>query len=229
MRPFLIAESVRELRDTYPAAHRVLQAAAGGRVARSALVQLWITEGIPYAFKDCPAIYASMRTWLGQKLDVHPKEISMTGSGRFGESWVPSKLGTSFGPKSDLDLFLVSSDCFARVEADFTRWSNEYDRGEITPQNDRQAKYWDDHQRRGPKIIQRGFLDTWMIPPWHRYETVQHVAQTMWLLKRRLEATASAPVVSKAVERVYHDMTSLVDQESFNLNCATTQLEQQES
>lgn len=133
MRPFPIAESLRNLREPYPSAHCVLQAAAEGRDARMALVQLWITEGIPYAFRHCPAVYASMRAWLACELDVHPKEISMTGSGRLGESWVPNKLGTPFGPESDLDLFLVSPDFFARVEEDFLRWSDEYRRGEVRP------------------------------------------------------------------------------------------------
>ena len=73
--------------------------------------------------RHCPAVYASMRAWLACELDVHPKEISMTGSGRLGESWVPNQLGIPFGPQSDLDLFLVSSDFFARVEEDFLRWS----------------------------------------------------------------------------------------------------------
>ena len=88
-------------------------------------------------------------------------------------------------------------------------------------------RYWDDHQHRGPKNIQRGFLDTWMIPNRYQYETVQHVAQTMWCLQCKLEATPSGPVVGKASVRVYRNMKSLVDQESFNLYRATKQLEQQ--
>ena len=170
-----------------------------------------------------------MRTWLACELDVHPKEISMTGSGRFGQSWVPNQLGTPFGPKSDLDLFLVSSDFFARVEEDFLRWRSEYGRGEVTPRNEQEAKYWDDHRRRGPEIIQRGFLDAWMIPSWDQYETGQHVAQTMSLLKRKLEATPSGPVVRKASVRVYRDFKSLVEQESINLYHAMKRLEQQKS
>ena len=51
MRPFPIADSLRNLREPYPSARCVLQAAAEGRDACMALVQLWITEGIPYAFK----------------------------------------------------------------------------------------------------------------------------------------------------------------------------------
>ena len=225
MRPFLIPESIRDLKAPYPSARRVIQAAAGGRIARADLVQLWMTEGIPYAFKDCPGVYASMRAWLAQELSVHPKQISMTGSGRFGESWVPNKLGTPFGPQSDLDLFLVSADFFARIENDFLRWSNDYRRGEVTPRSRGEATYWDDHQRRGPGIIRRGFLDAWMVPTWHRYETGQHVEDTIWRLKRKLAATPSAPVVKDASVRVYRDMKSLVDQESMNLCRATRQLD----
>ena len=107
-----------------------------------ALVQLWMTEGIPYAFRHCPAVYASMRAWLARRLDIHPKEISMTGSGRLGESWVPNQLGTPFGRGSDLDLFLVSPDFFARIKEDFLRWRNEYRRDEVKPSNAKEKKYY---------------------------------------------------------------------------------------
>lgn len=225
MHPFLVPDSIRDLEAPYPSADRLLHAAAGNRIARADLVQLWITEGIPYAFRDCPGIYASMRAWLGTRLDVHAKQISMTGSGRFGESWVPNKLGTPFGPQSDLDLFLVSSDFFVRVEENFLRWSNEYSRGEVRPRTEQETTYWDDHQRRGPDIIRRGFLDVRMVPTWHRYEIGQHVEDTMWRLKRKLEATPDAPVVRRASVRAYRDMKSLVDQESMNLYRATKQME----
>ena len=229
MRPFLIAESIRDLTTPYPTGSRVLAAAAGGTLARTDLVQLWLTEGIPHAFKDCPAAYASMRAWLATRLDVHAKDISMTGSGRFGESWVPTKLGTRFGPDSDLDLFLVSSNFFARLEADFVRWRNDFDQGDVTPRNERQATFWDDHRDRGPTIIRRGFLDAWMIPSRDRYKTGQRVAQTMFLLKRKLAATPRGPLVQKASLRVYRDTTSLIQQESLNLAYAVKQMERRTS
>lgn len=223
MHPFLIADSIRDLRSPYPTGSRVLAVAAGGKIARTDLVQLWITEGIPYAFKDCPAIYASMRTWLASRLDVHAKDISMTGSGRFGESWAPARLGSRFGPNSDLDLFLVSSEFLTRLEADFVLWRNDFNRGKITPQHDRQATFWNDHRDRGPGIIRRGFLDAWMIPSLDRYRTAQRVAQTMFLLKRKLEATPDGPPIRKASLRVYRDMESLVQQASLNLAYAVKQ------
>jgi len=221
VRPFPIAESLLNLHEPYPSAHSVVEAAADGMAVRMALAQLWITEGIPYAFRDRPGIYASMRAWLAGELEVHPKEISLTGSARLGESLTPQHRGTPFGPESDLDLFLVSSNFFARIEGDFLRWSNEYRCGAVTPRNQQEAKYWHDHQKRGPKIIRRGFLDAWMIPPWNQYEIGQRVANTMWLLRQKLAATPSGPVVKKASLRVYRDMKSLIDQISLSLYCAT--------
>lgn len=220
MRPFLVPESVRELKDPYPSARQLLQAASGGSDARSALVQLWITEGIPYAFKDCPAVYASMRAWLADRLDIHPKEVSLTGSGRFGQSWVPKKHGAPFGPQSDLDLFLVSSTFLARLKRDFVQWREEYDRGEVTPRSDREATFWEDHRRRGPLNIQWGFLDSWMIPTWPRYETAQQLADTLWRLTRKLKATPGGPAVKSASMRVYRDFRSLAKQEARNLERA---------
>ena len=220
MHPFTVAESISALRDPYPSASRLLEAAAGGKHARLDLVQLWISEGIPFAFRDCPAVYASIRAWLGQRLDVHPKTISMTGSGRFGESWVPSKCGNPFTARSDLDLFLVSADFFGRVEKDFVRWKADFEDGIVEPQNDREAKFWNDHRVRGPRIIARGFLDYWMIPMLRQYKIRRLVGQTMWYLKHRLDATENAPSVREASLRVYRDMQSLTNQESLNLRDA---------
>ena len=154
-------------------------------------------------------------------LDIHANEISMTGSGRFGQSWVPSKLGTPFGPDSDLDLFLVSSRFFDRLRRDFIRWSEEYERREVTPRSDREASFWDDHVRRGPAIIQQGFLDSWMIPTWRRYATGQQLADTLWRLKHKLDATAGGPAVKRASMRVYRNFKSLARQEARNLERAS--------
>lgn len=218
MGPFTVAESIRDLRGPYPSASRLLHAAAGGEEARLALVQLWMTEGIPHAFEDCPGVYASMRTWLGTKLAVHPKEISMTGSGRLGESWAPKKLGRPFTRDSDLDLFVVSADFFAQIKREFECWKTDYDEGVVTPQNRQQAVYWRSNRRYGPRNIHSGFIDARKIPPWDRYATAQYVTDMMWRTGEKLKVTLGAPVVREVSVRAYRDMKSLADQQSLNLD-----------
>ena len=58
MEPFSIPNPLRNLTGPYPKPCFVLDAAErGGEPARIALVRLWLSEGIPYAFRECPAIY----------------------------------------------------------------------------------------------------------------------------------------------------------------------------
>ena len=105
MEPFKSPDSLKELTSPYPDPQDLLEAAhSGGEPARIALAQLWLSEGIPYAFRCCPAIYESVRSWLSAQLGVHAKEISMVGSARLGKSPAPEKLGDPFDENSDLDI-----------------------------------------------------------------------------------------------------------------------------
>ena len=55
-----------------------------------------------------------MRDWISTKLknkglNINVKEISLTGSGRIGQSLAPKKLGQTFTEQvSDLDVFVIS-------------------------------------------------------------------------------------------------------------------------
>ncbi len=52
------------LNGVYPASEEVLHAAALGPRERSVVARLWVSEGIPFAFRECPALYEEARTWL---------------------------------------------------------------------------------------------------------------------------------------------------------------------
>lgn len=58
MEPFRIPDPLRSLTGTHPEAEAVLTAASkGGNASRVALARLWLSEGIPYAFAECPAAF----------------------------------------------------------------------------------------------------------------------------------------------------------------------------
>ena len=166
MEPFKIPESLKNLTDPYPDPKVLLEAAhSGGESARIALAQLWLSEGIPHAFGNCPAIYEAVRFWLSTQLDVHAKEISLIGSARLGKSLKPEKLGEPFSNyESDLDLFIVSSDLFERLKEDFYRWLSDFESGQVKPRNNRAAYYWRDNKKQLPMNIQRGFIFSDRIP-----------------------------------------------------------------
>lgn len=185
---------------------------------RKALARLWLSEGVPIAFDKCPAIFDAIRVWLGDKLSVSPKIITIVGSARTGFSLSPPpKYGKPFSPSSDLDIAIVSNELFSKVCDDFKSFKEDYKTGRISPRNDREAIYWPENIDRVPSHMINGFIDVNKIPYLDRYTHVRLVSQTMWRLTERLKNTPQAPQVSKASVRVYREWTSLVNRVAFNL------------
>lgn len=213
MEAFKVSTHLSEFLDSYPDAKSLVDAAInGGESSKIAIARLWLSEGIPFAFKAKPALYESVRAWLGARLDVDPKEINLTGSARIGQSLAPSKIGTSFGEHSDLDLFIVSHALFDRMKANFNDWSYQFEGGLVCPSNARERAFWQENNQRGPNQIQRGFLDSKMVPNHNAYPAIKNIAQTMWLLKSKLDITDGAPIVKSASVRCYKDWGSYVRQ-----------------
>lgn len=222
MEPFRIPEPILNLVESYPDPKILLDAAhRGGEQAQVAFARLWLSEGIPYAFRNCPAIYESVRTWLSVRLNVHAKEISLVGSARLGKSIAPRNLGKPFDDTSDLDIFIVSDRLFAALREDFSCWSFDFEEGRIEANNCREARFWRNNNDQVPKNIQRGFIDTNKIPNRLKYPTVQKVNDTMSLLVRKLQITPNAPKPNQASVRYYSSWDNFVRQTSLNLRaCA---------
>ena len=189
--------------------------------SRDTLVRLWLTEGIPFAFHECPAVYEATRTWLGSRLRLCPKEITLLGSARIGFSLSPPpKYGQAFGPQSDLDLSVVSEPLFQELSRTFTQWQTDYRGGTVQPRHPKEREFWNQNVSFGRNNLPRGFLDANKIPTLDRYPIAQELNQAMWELTRKLEATPGAPKPRKASVRVYRSWRALVARVSFNLQCA---------
>ena len=218
MEPFRIPDSLRNLTDPYPDPNLVLDAAGrGGDPARIALTRLWLSEGIPHAFLECPAVYESVRSWLSVFLSVHAKEIGIVGSARLGASIVPEQIGRPFSPGSDLDLFIVSECSFSKLKDEFCQWSLAFESGEVSARNAKEKKYWLDNNRRIPINLSHGFIDTNKTPNLNAYRFTKRINQAMFLLRRKLESTPNAPHPKKASVRCYRSWTSFVRQNTLNL------------
>jgi hypothetical protein len=219
MEAFKVSTHLSAFLDSYPDAKSLVDAAAnGGEHSKMAIARLWLSEGIPFAFRTKPALYESVRSWLGTRLDVDPKEINLTGSARIGQSLAPNKIGTRFGEHSDLDIFIVSHALFDRMQANFNDWSFQFEGGLVRPSNERERRFWVDNNQRGPSLIQRGFLDSHIVPNHAAYSTIKNIAQTMWLLKSKLDITEGAPIVKSASVRCYKDWASYVRQMVISLS-----------
>jgi len=195
--------------------------AGAPRPAREIVARLWLTEGLPSAFLPSPAVYEDLRGWLGSRLNVHPKEITLIGSARIGYSLAPPPdFGRAFGARSDLDLSIISKDLFQRVTSAFSTFSVDYRAGTVTPRTQHERDLWDANMAFGERNIPRGFIDPNKVPNFDRYPVVQEVNQSMWAIVKKLDVTPGAPRVRRASTRVYRDWQSFIDRVSFNLMAA---------
>lgn len=218
MEAFKCGTLLKELVGSYPDAKTIQNVAKeGGEAARLAIARLWLSEGIPYAFKECPWLYESLRSWIAMRLNVNAKEISITGSARLGQSLSPRQIGKPFNKESDLDIFIVSIELFTKLRDDFNKWSFDFESEIISPSNDRERGFWEDNYSRGAKILSKGFIDSKLIPNYDKYETVKNISQSMWLIKEKLTITPNAPTISYASVRCYKSWDDYVRQASLSL------------
>lgn len=222
MQPFEISEDLDCLRETHPPLDIVLKVAGNGdRNSQYAMCRLWLSEGIPFAFKARPGTYEAIRIWLARRLNIEAKQITIIGSGRQGYSLSPDKnLGRSFGAYSDLDFSAASLDLFERLSETFFRWSEDYAHGRVSPRNEREQVLWDDNKQRCPYSIKRGFIDPYKIPTFHDYPEAKKVAQALYEINEKLKVTPEAPNIRKTSLRVYRDWDSFVCQMAINLKAA---------
>lgn len=218
MEPFKVCGHLRDMTSPYPDAALIVNAGkAGGDNTRHAIARQWLSEGIPYAFKDCPGVYESVRLWLSLRLDVDPKEINLTGSARLGQSLSPKKLGKPFGDTSDLDIFVISASLFERLKSEFDHWAYAYEIGELNASNATEDSFWKKNLEGVPKNIYRGFIDSKFIPNYERYKAARSISNSMYLLKHKLDVTPLAPSISDASVRCYNSWESYVRQVSLSL------------
>ena len=210
------------LTGVYPASENVLQTVGLGPRERSVVARLWVSEGIPFAFRDCPALYEEVRTWLAMGLELDPKEISMGGSGRLGYSLASNRWGQAYRPRSsDLDFFAVSEQLFEGLRRDFTRWSGDYDNGKAVPGSEQEERYWPANRKEVPGCIEKGFLDSWRVPNRTPYPVFSNTNNRLGGLKTKLRETDQGPKPPGTLTlRCYRDWRSYERQLTLNLKYA---------
>ena len=221
-RPFSISPRLSNLPTPFPTPDQLWDALCNGkREEREIFVRLWLSEGVPFSFRRCPAIYEDLRGWLGNRLDVHAKEITLIGSGRIGFSLVSgAKYGKAFDNRSDLDFSVISSSLFGLLSQSFYRFVDDFRSKRILPSTGRESELWPENVTVCRKNIGRGFLDSNKIPNHRYYPVVQNINSAMWHLQKRLNETPEAPQVKSASVRIYRCWQSFSDQVSLNLRNA---------
>ena len=147
-----------ELIDQYPAPLAAYQAIQSHDFRRS-FVRLWLSEGIPFAFRQYPAAYESIREWLGYRLSVDPKCITIIGSSRIGFSLAPQRKWAPHRTDSDLDFSLISPDLFTKMCGEFKSWESDCETGVLGSLDRHARRYWPENLEFGKRNIPKGFFD----------------------------------------------------------------------
>jgi hypothetical protein len=182
----------------------------------NALCRLWLSEGIPYAFKDHPCYYEYLREYIAQEIGIHPKELTLVGSARIGTSFTSKPCGKEFNEGSDLDWTAISNDLFDLCKKDFIKWANDFKGGLIEPNNS-QKKYWPSNYELALKVERSGFIDPKNVPAKpDLYKTTSHILNSMY--KATLKYNDIMPIKIKySSVRVYRSWKDFMDRLSLNL------------
>jgi hypothetical protein len=220
MRPFSISEKCNSLRDTYPQPAVLSDAIKGvAHLELLAILRLWFSEEIPYAFRTNPMLYEVIREWMAMRLQTNPKNLTIIGSGRIGYSVSPlPKFGQEFSFESDLDYSLIDHSVFSERVGTYSQWESDVYVGRSSPRNSKERGFWNDNLKKLPENIARGFIDPYKIPSWKKYAPIITIQDTLYLVGERLKVTPGAPRIKQVSIRVYKDWDSFFRQMCLNFS-----------
>jgi hypothetical protein len=223
MEPFRLSNAVKQLKATYPDKETFSFVLKNCKQTEGIeIIRLWLTEGIPFAFKDNPILYEAVRSEIADRLGTNAKEITIIGSGRIGYSLSPlPEFGNPFNKKSDLDFSIISAELFIRCKNDFETWLSDYVSNStyLAPYiNKDSAKYWPENAKRVPGNIEKGFIDANKIPRLDKYSISQKIGQTAFIIHNKLKHTENSPDVIKTSISVYKNWDAFFYRRIKNLN-----------
>lgn len=187
-------------------------------------VQLWLTEGIPFLFRNCPFVYENMRLMLAKRISIHPKQITIIGSARIGYSMAPIEFGRAINNNSDLDFTIVSESIFENCKTEFLSWESDFNNKIVLPKNEKERNYWIANVKHVPGNIYRGFINTYNVPSYPQYPTITQINDSSWRLIKATRKILNDFNIAKISFRVYKDWDHFINQMVFNLNYSKDKL-----
>jgi len=219
--PFIVTETSKHLLGAYPDSEQIKDVYTNASESeRYGIIRLWITEGIPFAFKENPLLYEEIRRFIADGVKVHPKEITLVGSGRIGYSLKKKVWGREFTKTSDLDFTIISNDLFTKLVSDFKKWVGDIESKKIIPRSPNELRGWLGSIEAVHKNIPQGFIYTKNLLPYNNNPTVRICYNIMGKLQDRLSTTANAPRISDISVRVYSGWKTCIRQIQINFKSA---------
>jgi hypothetical protein len=225
MAAFKISNALMQLKDTYPDKESFLYALKNCTTQEQfGIIRLWLTEGIPYAFRDNPFLYETVRDKLVEifrirsNVTIHAKEITLIGSGRIGYSLAPApKYGKLFNEDSDLDFSIISDTLFLKCKEAFELWLSDY-LNHDTILDGKENKYWASNANNVPKNIDIGFIDANKIPRLDKYKIAVDIGRAEDIISLRLKGTYKPPLTFKISISVYKNWVAFFNRRFKNIN-----------
>jgi hypothetical protein len=173
----------------------------------------WLSEGVPYAFRDEPIAFERAREAMAREIGENPKHISMTGSGRLGYSLKRGEhFGRPFGKGSDIDLYIVSPVLFASLTHDAMLFAARVKSGEAKPRDEREARDWKwTAETMSTYVEERHFIDHQHLPRAERYPIVRRIYRGLERFEGSLRYNTNL-VNARASVRVYRDWDAAIAQ-----------------
>ena len=219
--PFSLSPRSQTLKDLYPTPADIKDVFSNASESeRHGIIRLWITEGIPYAFKDEPLIYEEIREFISRGVNVHSKDITLVGSGRIGYSLKKKVWGRSFTTSSDLDFTIISNELYSKLVMDFKKWVGDIESGKLIPKSSNELKSWLGSIEVVHRNIPQGYIYTKNLLPYSNYPTVRKCYGTMKKLQERLSKTENVSKISDVSIRVYADWRYCIRQLQINFKSA---------
>jgi len=222
MTGFEISDAGRSLIDQFPTSEllrRILPRLGEDEILL--FLRQWVAEGIPFAFRECPLVYERLRSWMGRRLHVEPRNITVIGSARLGCSLAPEPdFGRRFYHGSDLDFQIISDSLFASIVAEFFVWQSKVNTGE----EQFVGKYTKRSLKCLPANIEHGFIDAFKMDQRPYLKHVIKVTNTEDYGHDRLKATDCGPTFTKLHIRVHASFNAFFQQMKLNLITAISSL-----
>lgn len=88
-----------------------------------AVVQKYVFEGVPYAFREQPHILETLHQHLCPTLQVSERNVVVVGSAKIGFSLSPHNFPRQFSEESDIDVIVVNESLFDEVWKTMLKWN----------------------------------------------------------------------------------------------------------
>ncbi|MNI31143.1 hypothetical protein D3C73_850180 [compost metagenome] len=189
---------------------------------KKSLLNFLLVSNFSYAFNKAPIVYEQITQYIADKFHLSKSQIVLIGSAQTGFAIDPDNYGRPFSENSDLDFAIIDKLLFEKSNKDFNLWKTKTENNEYSQEV--KNRYWRDNQINLRDQIKRGFLDTYKIPNFIEFETIQPINNSLALIVRYLKTMYKIEVKGASV-RIYKDWNTFRKQVRINIESVLKKLE----